>query len=388
MDIQTVKATVLSSPVFVLDATEIVANLRVLASLRQQCGVKILYSIKALPASVVLEIAKPFVDGFSVSSLFEARLAHHVIGRKGQIHLTTPGIKPDEIAALAGIVTHINFNSLTQYQQFADAVKVRSSLGLRVNPKLSFANDARFDPCRKHSKLGVDIDTLWLSNSIDQVQGLHIHTVFSALDFMPLLKTVAKLREYMSDKLAKLKWINLGGGYLFSAIKDHTAFVDLVLKLKQDFAIDVYIEPGKAVVGNAGYLLATVLDSFVSEGKTIAILDTSVNHNPEVFEYQRPPELHEHDELGKYEVVLAGCTCLAGDVFGEYRVKEALKVGDKVVFKNVGAYSLIKANRFNGYALPSMAVWNGGRFDIIKQDSYEDYCQQWVSDNVLHARAI
>ncbi|SJM90127.1 Orn/DAP/Arg decarboxylase 2 [Crenothrix polyspora] len=382
MDVETVKATLLSSPVFLLDATEIVANLSVLKSLRQQCGVKILYSIKALPTSVVLEIAKPFVDGFSVSSLSEARLAHHILGRKGEIHLTTPGIRPDEIAALAGIVTHINFNSLTQHQQFVDAVKVRSSIGLRVNPKLSFAKDTRFDPCRKHSKLGVDIDTLWLSNVVDQVQGLHIHTVFSALDFMPLLKTVAKLREYMSDKLAKLAWLNLGGGYLFAEIKDHKPFIDLVLKLRNDFAIEVYIEPGKAVVGKAGYLVATVLDSFVSDGKTIAILDTSVNHNPEVFEYQRQPELHEHDELGKFPVILAGCTCLAGDVFGEYHLKEPLKIGDKVVFKNVGAYSLIKANRFNGYGLPSVYMWDGQKLDNIKQDSYQNYCQQWLVNGV------
>jgi carboxynorspermidine decarboxylase len=377
MDVETVKATLLSSPVFVLDATEIVANLTVLAGLREECGVKVLYSMKALPASAVLAIAQPFVDGFSVSSLFEARLAHHVLGRKGEIHLTTPGIRPDEIAALAGIITHISFNSLTQHQQFADVVKVRSSLGLRINPKLSFAKDMRFDPCRKHSKLGVDIDELWLSNVVDQVQGLHVHTVFSALDFMPLINTVTKLREYMSDKLARLKWVNLGGGYLFSEIKDHRPFIDLVLKLKTDFALDIYIEPGKAVVGKAGYLIATVLDSFVSDGKTIAILDTSVNHNPEVFEYQRRPELHEHDELGKYQVILAGCTCLAGDVFGEYRLKTPLKIGDKVVFKNVGAYSLIKANRFNGYALPSVYLWDSQNLDKINQDSYQDYYQQW-----------
>jgi carboxynorspermidine decarboxylase len=78
VDIETVKKSLLSSPVLVLDATEIIANLTVLAKLREQCGVKILYSIKALPACAVLAIAQPFVDGFSVSSLFEARLAHHV----------------------------------------------------------------------------------------------------------------------------------------------------------------------------------------------------------------------------------------------------------------------------------------------------------------------
>jgi carboxynorspermidine decarboxylase len=247
-----------------------------------------------------------------------------------------------------------------------------------VNPKLSFSADTRFDPCRPHSKLGVDIDALWLSNVIDQVQGLHIHTVFSARDFTPLIKTIEKLRDYMSDKLAKLRWINLGGGYLFSEIKDHQPFIDLVLALKKDFDFDVYIEPGKAVVGNAGYLIATVLDSFVSDGKTIAILDTSVNHNPEVFEYQRQPELYEHDTLGHYPIILAGCTCLAGDVFGEYRFKTPLKIGDKVVFKNVGAYSLIKANRFNGYALPSVYLWNGQNLDKINQDSYQNYYQQWA----------
>lgn len=379
MDVQTVKDMLSSSPVFVLDATKITANLSILARLRDQCGVKLLYSMKALPISTVLEIAKPFVDGFSVSSLFEAQLAHHVLARKGEIHLTTPGIKPDEVAALAAIVTHINFNSLTQHQCFSDAFKLRSSIGLRVNPKLSFVKDPRFDPCRQHSKLGVNIDTLWLSNAVDQVKGLHVHTVFSAVDFMPLIKTVTKLREYLSDKLVKLDWLNLGGGYLFSEIKDHQPFIDLVLKLKNDFSIDVYIEPGKDVVGKAGYLVATVLDSFISDGKTIAVLDTSVNHNPEVFEYQRCPELHEHDESGKYEVVLVGCTCLAGDVFGEYSLKEPLKIGDKVVFKNVGAYSLIKANRFNGLGLPDVYTWNGEHLEKIKHDSYQDYCRQWLS---------
>jgi carboxynorspermidine decarboxylase len=187
----------------------------------------------------------------------------------------------------------------------------------------------------------------------------------------------------MSDKLAKLAWLNLGGGYLFAEIKDHKPFIDLVLKLKNDFAIEVYIEPGKGIVGKAGYLVATVLDSFVSDGKAIAILDTSVNHNPEVFEYQRRPELCEQDDQGKYTVILAGCTCLAGDVFGEYRLKEPLHIGDKVVFKNVGAYSLAKANRFNGYGLPDIYLWHGQQLEKIKQDSYQDYYQQWLTGSVI-----
>ena len=312
MDFQLIKDSISSSPAFVLDAEEIINTLKVLNTLRHRCGCKVLYSIKSLPFSSVLEIAKPFVDGFSVSSLFEARLADEILAGQGGIHLTTPGIRPDEWDDMARLLTHISFNSLTQYQRFASATQAQTSIGLRVNPKLSFLNDDRFDPCRQYSKLGVDIDDLWQSSCLDQIKGLHIHNVFSATDFTPLIKTIEKLRSYFGKNLAQLDWLNLGGGYLFNQINDHRPFIDLVNKLKNDFDLEVYIEPGKAVVGHAGHLVTTVIDSFVSDGKTIAILDTSVNHNPEVFEYQRQPELHEHDPKGTLFCYFSGLYLFGG----------------------------------------------------------------------------
>ena len=380
MDFQLIKDSISSSPAFVLDAEEIINTLKVLNTLRHRCGCKVLYSIKSLPFSPVLEIAKPFVDGFSVSSLFEARLADEILAGQGGIHLTTPGIRPDEWDDMARLITHISFNSITQYQRFAFVSQAQTSIGLRVNPKLSFVNDDRFDPCRQHSKLGVDIDDLWQSSCLDQIKGLHIHNVFSATDFTPLIKTIEKLRSYFGKNLAQLDWLNLGGGYLFNKINDHRPFIDLVNKLKHDYDLEVYIEPGKAIVGSAGHLVSTVIDSFVSDGKTIAILDTSVNHNPEVFEYQRQPELHEHNPKGQYCAILAGCTCLAGDVFGEYRFNKPLAVGEKIVFKNVGAYSLTKANRFNGYNLPDIYLYRDLQMKKLKHYTYQDYRQQWLVD--------
>ena len=388
MDIQVLKDSVYSSPAFVLDETEIAKVLEVLADLRTQCGCKILYSIKALPFSAVMDIAKPIVDGFSVSSLFEARLANEVVrqgspqvlAEQDSIHLTTPGIRPDELDELSLLCSHISFNSLTQYQRYSEIAQAHSSIGLRVNPKLSFLHDDRFNPCRQHSKLGVVIDDLIRSVRLDQIQGLHVHNVFSATDFNPLIKTIDKLQQQLGIGLAELEWLNLGGGYLFGQIEDHRPFIELVNKLKHEFGVEVYIEPGKALVGRAGYLVATVLDRFVSDGETVVILDTSVNHNPEVFEYQRQPELHEHDPDGQYTAILAGCTCLAGDVFGQYRFKEPLEIGDKVVFKHVGAYSLIKANRFNGYNLPDIYLSNSLRVKKVKHYDYQDYRRQWLVD--------
>lgn len=380
MDYQLLKNSVASTPVFILDETQVLQNLQVLDSLRQQSGCKLLYSIKALPFSTLLEIIRPFVDGFSVSSLFEARLASEILTADSAIHLTTPGIRPDEFDELSSLCTHISFNSLSQYQRHVDTGKNRVEIGLRVNPKLSFLSDDRFNPCRKYSKLGVEIDDLWQSSCLDQIKGLHIHNVFSATDFTPLIKTIDKLRSYFGNNLAQLDWLNLGGGYLFGQIPDHQPFIDLANKLKNDFDLDVYIEPGKAIVGNTGYLVTSVIDSFVSDGKNVAVLDTSVNHNPEVFEYQRQPELHEHDPAGRHSVILAGCTCLAGDVFGEYRFNNPLATGDKVVFKQLGAYSLIKANRFNGFNLPDIGLYRGTQTKIMKHYTYQDYRQQWLAD--------
>ncbi|NOT10683.1 MAG: carboxynorspermidine decarboxylase [Methylococcaceae bacterium] len=380
MDLNFLKCSVTSSPAFILDEEEIARNLHILRPIREQSGCQLLYSIKALPFMPLLTMLKPFVDGFSVSSLFEARLANEILTKGQIIHLTTPGIKQEEFDELSRLCSHISFNSLSQLQRHTSIDNSALSMGLRVNPKLSFLKDDRFNPCRQHSKLGIDIDALWQSSCMDQIKGLHIHTVFSATNYQPIIQTIEKLRRYFGKSLAQLDWLNLGGGYLFDQINDHRPFIDTIKQLKNDFGLDIHVEPGKAIVGNSGYLIATVIDRFISDSKTIAILDTSINHNPEVFEYQRQPELHEHDPDGRHAVILAGSTCLAGDVFGEYRFRHPPEIGDKIVFKDVGAYSLIKANRFNGYNLPDIYAYRDSQIILLKRYSYQDYRQQWLAD--------
>lgn len=375
-----IKQTLATTPAFIVNTNILLDNLALLNKLRQQSGCKVLYSIKALPLSTVLERVKEVVDGFSVSSLFEARLAHDILAGQGSIHLTTPGLNDKEWAALSPLLTHISFNSLSQYQRFNPLAPGSIAVGLRVNPKVSILEDARYDPSRPHSKLGVSIDELWQTAHLDTIKGLHLHNAHALTDFQPVLKSVEKLRQYFGKDLAKLDWLNLGGGYLFKDIKNHKPFIDLVQKLRADFNIEVYIEPGKAVVDDAGYLITTVIDTFMSDGKTLAILDTSVNHNPAVFEYQLQADLYEHNTQGVYSVVLAGNTCLAGDVFGEYRFNTPLAIGDRLIFTQMGAYSLIKAHRFNGYNLPDIYSLNGLQLTLLKHYTYQDYHQQWQVD--------
>ncbi len=378
MNLSVLKDNIEKTPAYVFDESIIDNNLTQLVDLKNKSGCQILYSIKALPLGQVLNKAKDYLDGLSVSSLFEARLAREVLGDKGNIQITTPGLRDDEISAIKELCTHISFNSINQYHRFDKNVSLNTSLGFRLNPKISFATDDRFNPCRQYSKLGISIDSL---NSIPtKIEGLHFHTVFSHQDFLPLEQTIAVLKKKFADELGRLKWLNLGGGYLYNQIVDQQPFINLVKQLKAEFDIEVYIEPGKSVVNNAGYLVSTIIDSFSSDGKRVLVLDTSVNHHPEVFEYQKTLTLLEENKNGRFSCILAGSSCLAGDLFGEYHFEKLLQIGDRVVFSNVGAYSLIKATWFNGYNLPDV-YWidKANHYTLIKRSSYENYHKQWIS---------
>jgi len=376
MDFEQLKSAINTTPAFVFDENTINANLNTLVELKRASGCRVLYSIKALPLEQVLKLASQNLDGLSVSSLFEARLASEILADSGSIHITTPGLRVHEFNEVSTLCSHISFNSLHQSLSLQQPARHQASLGLRINPQLSFASDPRFDPCRPYSKLGVSIDTL--TNLPSNIEGLHFHTVFSNTNYQSLEKTMHLLEKIIDSQLQQLKWLNMGGGYLYSQINNHQPFIDLIKKIKSKYPLEIYIEPGKAVVGDAGFLVSRVIDSFISEGKHIAVLDTSVNHNPEVFEYQKKPALLEADEQGQHSYLLVGSSCLAGDIFGEYQFNEPLKSGDLLVFLNVGAYSLIKANRFNGYNLPDVYWMNeNNSLSLIKHSDYQDYRQQW-----------
>ena len=152
------------------------------------------------------------------------------------------------------------------------------------------------------------------------------------------------------------------------------SYFEAVSFLREKYDVDVFFEPGKAIVGDAGYIVSAVIDIFESDGQTIAILDTSVNHMPEVFEYQYRPDVTQDSEEGAYIYTLAGCTCLAGDLFGDYKFKEPLEIGSRIVFEGMGAYTLVKANMFNGVNLPSIyALTTEGKLELKKQFGYEDF---------------
>ena len=368
-----------TSPALVYDEGRLLVLASVARRVQEQSGARVLYAVKACAFSTVLDVLAPSLDGFAVSSLFEARLVRDLCLGK-PLHLTTPGLREDEIDELAELCDVVTFNSETQLQRFGPRVHRFASVGLRVNTQISYVRDTRYDPARRYSKLGVPLRCLSdiLASTAVEVSGLHFHTNADSEDLRELEANVESLVESHVG-IDRFAWVNFGGGYLFENVSDFEPLERSVALARRELADDVFVEPGAGLVRAAGHLVAKVIDMFERDGAQIAILDTSVNHLPEVLEFGYKPEIRGSMTRGGYEYLLAGSSCLAGDVFGRYRFSAPLNIGGTITFTEAGAYAQAKSHRFNGINFPSVWIASvDGTLTEVQSLDYKHYLQNWT----------
>ena len=367
------------TPALVYDRGRLSELADVARRIRDQSGAKVLYAVKACAFSDVLQTLAPSLDGFAVSSLFEARL---IQDRRpnSMLHLTTPGLRPHEIDELADLCSFVAFNSETQLHHFGPTVHQHASVGIRVNTHISHVEDPRYNPAQRRSQLGVPLESLTeiLKSSPVVVSGLHFHTNADSEDLSQLEANVEALADAVAST-RRFDWVNFGGGYLFENVREFAPLERSVELAKRAIADEVFVEPGAALVRSSAHLVASVVDMFERDGTRIAVLDTSVNHLPEVLEFGYQPEVTESNQSGNYRYIIAGSSCLSGDVFGEYSFDAPLSIGMTVSFTEAGAYAQAKSHRFNGINVPS--VWitaPGGDLTERQNLKYTSYLEHWI----------
>jgi carboxynorspermidine decarboxylase len=141
--------------------------------------------------------------------------------------------------------------------------------------------------------------------------------------------------------------------------------------------VQVYLEPGEAVALNTGYLIARVLDIVGGEEPT-AILDVSATcHMPDVLEMPYRPHILGSGMPGEFpqSYKLGGTSCLAGDVIGEYSFPQSLEIGQRLVFTDMGHYTMVKTTTFNGVPHPSIAQYDpaSDALHVVRRFGYEDF---------------
>ena len=363
------------TPYFLVDEQRLFRNLEILRSVMDDTGCRILLAQKAFSMYYAYPLISKYLVGTTASGLYEARLGSERFG--GETHVFSPAYRDDEFDEILRYADHIVFNSCAQVKKFADKAKSSGkSIGLRVNPECSTQEGhAIYDPCAPGSRLGCTLAQLD-EDVIPALDGLHFHTLCEQ-DSDDLETTAKAFEEKFGKYLYSMKWVNFGGGHHITREGyDIERLKRVITRFRDKYNVEVYLEPGEAVVLNAGYLRASVLE-IVHNGIDIAILDTSAAcHMPDVIEMPYTPPLRGAAKAGEkaHTYRLAGCTCLAGDVIGDYSFDAPLNVGDVLTFEDMALYTMVKTNTFNGMALPDIAYKSVDKDEIVvKKFGYTDF---------------
>ena len=346
----------LNTPYFLVDEGLLKKNLEVLRQVQQEAGCKILLAQKAFSMFACYPLISRYLAGTTASGLYEARLGREEF--PGEVHVFSPAYREEEFQALLGLADHFVFNSPSQLRKYAQRAKeAGKQVGLRVNPECSTQEGhAIYDPCAPGSRLGTTLAN-FDESLLSLLDGLHFHTLCEQ-DADALAVTLDAVAEKFGDLLPKMKWLNFGGGHHITRPGyDMATLEKCIRRARNDWGVTVYLEPGEACALNAGYLLTRVLDVVQNGDTTVAILDASAAcHTPDVIEMPYRPPLLGAGEPGEKPctVRLAGPTCLAGDVIGDYSFDAVPAVGDLLVFGDMAIYTTCKNNTFNGMPLPGI----------------------------------
>ena len=366
----------LPSPCWLLEEEKLLKNLELISEVKQQSGAKVLLALKGYALWKSFPLIQPYLDGCCASGLHEAKLADETFSK--EVHTYSPAFKDEEIEEIAKISHHLVFNSPAQFHQFskkAKSINPDLSLGLRVNPEYSESPKEIYNPCGLYSRLGTTLDNMD-ETILDQCDGLHFHALCEQ-DSAALEKVLQNFEEKFGAYIPKMKWINFGGGHHITREGyDIEKLIALIKAFKAKYNVEVYLEPGEAIGWQTGPLITTVLD-IVHNGMDIAILDSSAEaHMPDTIIMPYRADVRNADEAGEkaFTYRLAGNTCLAGDIMGDYSFDTALCIGDKVIFEDQMHYTMVKATTFNGVKLPAIAIKRmDGSVEVVREFGYEDF---------------
>ena len=367
----------LATPYYLIDEARLLKNLERIQLVREQAGAKSVLALKCFSTWPVFSLMRQYMDGTTSSSWYEARLGYEEFGK--EVHAYSVAFAEGEIDELIKISDKIIFNSVTQLKQFAGKTG-QLPRGLRLNPQVSYSDYDLADPARPSSRLGlVDAPPPEVT---ELISGAMLHYNCENDDFENFSSVLDQIGERYTDVFHQLDWLSLGGGVSFTG-DDYPLgkFIEKLKAFSEQFNLQLYLEPGEAAITESTTLVTTVLD-IVHNERDIAIVDSSIEaHMLDLLTYQERAHIKGGSANGAFQYIIAGRSCLAGDVFGEYRTDIPLRVGDQLQITDAGGYTMVKMNWFNGLNMPSIVVKRlNGRCDTVKTFSYQDFKQNFGTD--------
>ena len=384
------------TPLYVYDADKIVSQLKTLQNTFADSNVKVKYAAKALTTLAILTLLKKNGSGIDVVSVNEAHLALRAGFEPDDIMFTSNNVSMDEISQAVDLNIYINLDNLSILEKFGQKYGRSYPCCLRMNPSIMAGGNLKISTGHSQSKFGIPVEQIdQVKELVDRykivINGLHIHTGSEIKDIDVFMK-MADILFDLAINLPDVKFLDFGGGFKVP-YKENDTVTDInalgvamnkgfkEFNQKHNRKLEMWIEPGKFIVSEAGYLFTEV--NIVKKNPTITFLgvDTGLNHLIRPMMYDSYHEIINTSNPSGAERIynVVGNICET-DTFGSDRKINEVREGDLLVMKNAGAYGYSMASNYNSRFRPAEVLILDGKAHLIrKRDTLEDILRNQVT---------
>ena len=354
------------------------------------------YAMKANSNQAVLTTLAELGAGMDVVSEGELRRAR-AAGVPGE-RIIFSGVGKTQAEMNLGLDENIfcfNVESEPELEALSRAASARgvvAPIAIRVNPDVDARTHAKIATGKSENKFGVPIsrarDVYGYARTLPglNVHGVDMHIGSQITDLQPFDDAFALLAEFVRALRADghtIEHVDLGGGLGIAYRNDNNpppspgAYAKVVAKRTAALGCQVILEPGRAIVGNAGALVASVIYLKKGENKRFVIVDAAMNDlvRPTLYDAHHEILPVKEPEPGAYPMRsdVVGPVCESGDYLALDRDLAELAAGDLVAVMSAGAYGAVQAGTYNTRLLVPEVLVKGAEYAVVRpRTTYEE----------------
>lgn len=360
----------------------------------------ICYAVKANSNLALLNLLARLGSGFDIVSIGELERVLAAGGEPQKIVFSGVGKTAAEMRrALEVGIRCFNVESIPELERLNEQAKAsgqRAPVSLRVNPDVDAGTHPYISTGLKENKFGVDIaqaEQIYLYAKqlphLDVV-GIDCHIgsqLTQVAPFVDALKRVLALIDRLVECGITIRHLDLGGGlgirYRDEQPPEPAAYVAPLLQALGGRELEIWLEPGRAIVGNAGVLLTRVEYLKHTEHKDFAIVDAAMNDllRPALYgAWQAIVPVQPRLDTTPHRYDIVGPVCETGDFLGKDR-ELALEAGDLLAVRSAGAYGFVMSSNYNSRPRAAEVIVDGEQIHLVRnRETLQDL---WRGEQLL-----
>jgi diaminopimelate decarboxylase len=371
------------TPLYIYDAQKIVEQQAKLKAAFAGVDIRIKFAAKSLTNISILKLMRNHGVGVDVVSIQEAHIAMRAGFTPPEINFTPSGVDFEEITQAVELGISLNLDNLSVLEKFGKKYGSDYPCGLRLNPNIMAGGNIKISTGHSNSKFGISIAQVDdIKRLMDQyritISGLHIHTGSEIIEVDVFMK-MAEILFGMAKDFPSLTFLDFGGGFKVAYKKGDrvTDINELGSKLTAAFnkyhkksgrKLELWVEPGKFLVSEAGYLLVKTNVVKPTPTVTFAGVNSGLNHLIRPMMYDAYHNIiNVSNPSGAYKIYTVVGNICETDTLGADREINEVREGDLLVLENAGAYGYMMASNYNSRLRPAEVLIIDGKAKLIRE---------------------